>query len=142
MKTLIKNAKIVTSEKVIKGCLAYSDGIIDYVGADEVAADEVIDANGGYVVPGFIDIHCHGGNNLEFMDASVEEFGSIADFHKSHGTTTLFATTLAADDGETREALDTYEAYRKAHPNSTIYGIHLEGPGSTRHSAVLRTRAI
>ena len=59
MKTLIKNAKIVTSEKVIKGCLAYSDGIIDYVGTDEIAADEVIDANGGFLGPGFIDIHMH-----------------------------------------------------------------------------------
>ena len=128
MRTLIKNAKIVTSEKVFDGCLAYTDGVIDYLGEGEIAADEVIDAEGGYLVPGFIDIHCHGGNNLEFMDASAEEFGSIAEFHKSHGTTTLFATTLAADEGETLEALNTYETYRNAHPNSTIYGIHLEGP--------------
>ena len=129
MKTLIKNAKIITSTAVLKGkYLTFTDGVIDYIGAEEVAADEVIDAEGGYLVPGFIDIHCHGGNNLEFMDASVEEFGSIAEFHKSHGTTTLFATTLAADDGETREALDTYTKYREQHPNSTIYGIHLEGP--------------
>ena len=129
MKTLIKNAKIITSTAVLKGqYLTFTDGVIDYIGTEEVAADEVIDAAGGYLVPGFIDIHCHGGDGLEFMDASVEEIGKIAEFHKSHGTTTLFATTLAADDGETREALDTYTKYRESHPNSTIYGIHLEGP--------------
>jgi len=128
MRTLIKNGKIVTSEKVIKGYVAFTDGIIDYVGTEPVEADKVIDAEGGFVVPGFIDIHCHGGNNLEFMDASVEEIGSIAEFHKSHGTTTLFATTLAGDDGETREALDRLTEYKKLHPNSTIYGVHLEGP--------------
>ncbi len=128
MRTLIKNGKVVTSERVINGCVAYTDGIIDYVGGEEVAADEVIDAEGGYIVPGFIDIHCHGGNNLEFMDASADEIGKIAEFHKSHGTTTLFATTLAADDSETRAALDTYAEYRSSHSNSTIYGIHLEGP--------------
>lgn len=128
MRTLIKNGKIVTSEKVIKGCVAFTDGIIDYVGTEPVEADKIIDAEGGFVVPGFIDIHCHGGNNLEFMDASVEEIGSIAEFHKSHGTTTLFATTLAGDDGETREALDRLTEYKNAHPNSTIYGVHLEGP--------------
>ena len=128
MRTLIKNGVIVTAEKSFKGCVAFTDGIIDYVGKEPVDADEVIDAEWGYVVPGFIDIHCHGGNNLEFMDAGVEGFGKIAEFHKSHGTTTLFATTLAADMGETYEALDNYAEYKKAHPKSTIHGIHLEGP--------------
>ena len=85
MRTLIKNGVIVTAEKSFKGCVAFTDGIIDYVGKDPVEADEIIDAEWGYVVPGFIDIHCHGGNNLEFMDAGVEGFGKIAEFHKSHG---------------------------------------------------------
>ena len=128
MRTLIKNAKVVTAEDVIKGCVAYTDGIIDYVGKDEIDADEIIDAEGGYVVPGFIDIHCHGGNNLEFMDASVEEFGKIAEFHKSHGTTTLYATTLAADENETLEALENFKKYKEQHPDSTLEGVHLEGP--------------
>ena len=131
MRTLIKNAKIVTAERVIKGCCAFTDGIIDYVGRepiDESLVDEVIDANGGFLVPGFIDIHCHGGNNLEFMDAGVEGFGKIAEFHKSHGTTTLFPTTLAADEGETLEVLENFKKYLAEHPNSTMAGIHLEGP--------------
>ena len=109
MRTLIKNAKIVTAEEVIEGCCAYTDGIIDYVGKDAVDADAVIDANGGYLVPGFIDIHCHGGNNLEFMDAGVEGFGKIAEFHKSHGTTTLFPTTLAAEECEIIDVLENFK---------------------------------
>jgi N-acetylglucosamine-6-phosphate deacetylase len=128
MRTLIKNAKIITSTDVIKGCCAFTDGIIDYVGSEEVPADKVIDANGGYVTPGFIDIHCHGGANLEFMDASVEEIGKIVEFHKSHGTTTIFPTTLAADEGETLEALDNLVQFVKDNPNSTVAGVHLEGP--------------
>ncbi len=128
MKTLVKNAKIVTSSEVLSGNLTYTDGIIDYIGCEYPGADEVIDAAGAYVVPGFIDIHCHGGNNLEFMDASVEEFGKIIEFHKSHGTTTIFPTTLAADEGETLEMLDTYKKYKELNPSTTAYGIHLEGP--------------
>ncbi len=129
MKTLIKNANIVTATEIIKGgSLSYTDGIIDYVGRAEVSADKVIDAEGAYVVPGFIDIHCHGGNNLEFMDADIEEFGKIVDFHKSHGTTTIFPTTLAAEEGETLEMLNTYEKYKALNPTSPAYGIHLEGP--------------
>ena len=131
MRTLIKNAKIVTAERVLKGYCAFTDGIIDYVGrepVDESLVDEVIDANGGFLVPGFIDIHCHGGNNLEFMDAGIEGFAKIADFHKSHGTTTLFPTTLAADEGETLEVLENFKKYIADHSNSTMAGIHLEGP--------------
>ena len=129
VRTVIKNANIVTSSEVLVGqYCAFTDGKIDYVGPDMPTADEVIDAAGGYLVPGFIDIHCHGGGNLEFMDADVDEFGKIADFHKSHGTTTLFATTLAARDDETYTALDNFAEYKKKNPNSTLHGVHLEGP--------------
>lgn len=128
MRTLIKNAKVVTAERVIDGCCAYTDGVIDYVGEQEVPADEIIDAEGGYLVPGFIDLHCHGGNNLEFMDAGVEGLGKFADFHKAHGTTTLFPTTLAAADCEIIEALENFKKYIADHPNSTMAGVYLEGP--------------
>jgi len=128
MRTLVKNSKIVTREAVLDGYVAYTDGIIDYVGKEPVEADEIIDAGGGYLVPGFIDIHCHGGDNLEFMDATVEEIGKIAEFHKSHGTTTMLATTLAATDGEIFAALDNIEAHKRENPDSVIYGVHLEGP--------------
>ncbi len=128
MRTIIKNAKIITANEIVNGCLAYSNGIIDYIGTEPILADEVIDAEGKYVLPGFVDIHCHGGNNYEFMDASIEEFGKIVDFHKSHGTTTIFPTTVAADEGETLEMLDTFAKYKEQNPNSSAYGIHLEGP--------------
>ena len=129
MTTFIKNAKIVTPERVIeRGGLLIEDGVITYVGQTEQAADEVIDAENGYLLPGFIDLHCHGGANLEFMDASVEEIGKIANFHLSHGTTTLYATTLSAEMQETETALETFAAYHKNHKNSTLEGVHLEGP--------------
>lgn len=131
MKTLIKNAKIVTATEVLENCVCViENGIIAYVGKYDSAVtfDETVDANGGYLVPGFIDIHCHGGNNYEFMDANEEELRKIADFHLSHGTTTLFATTLCATDAETEYALNTFEKYKKTNPNSTLYGIHMEGP--------------
>lgn len=128
MRTLIKNAKIVTTAAVIEGSLSFTDGIIDYIGKEAVSAEKVIDACGSYVVPGFVEIHCHGGNNLEFMDASAEEFGKIAEFHMAHGTTTLYPTTVTASEKEILCALDTFAEYKKNHPNSTLIGAHLEGP--------------
>jgi N-acetylglucosamine-6-phosphate deacetylase len=128
MRTLIKNAKIVMADKVFLGAIAFENGIIDYIGEDEISSDKVIDADGSYVVPGFVEIHCHGGNNLEFMDASAEEFGKIAEFHMAHGTTTLYPTTVTASEKEILCALDTFAEYKKNHPNSTLIGAHLEGP--------------
>ena len=129
MKTVVKNAKIVTATEVLKGYFcAFEDGVISDIGKNIPLADEYIDAEGGYLVPGFIDLHCHGGNGLEFMDASEREIGEIAAFHMAHGTTTMLATTLAASQAETKEALEKIAAYKAARPHSSIAGVHLEGP--------------
>lgn len=74
MRTLIKNAKIVTSKEVLNGYMCcFTDGIIDYIGKEDnkaVDADMVIDAQGNYLVPGFVDIHCHGCMGMAFMGAT------------------------------------------------------------------------
>ena len=129
MKLLIKNAKIVTPDAVLDSAnLLCENDKIAYIGADEPAADRVIDAGGNWLIPGFIDLHCHGGNGYEFMDATAEEIEKIADFHLSHGTTTMLATTLSASDSEVRACLDTLSDYLASHPDGIITGVHLEGP--------------
>ena len=101
MKTVIINAKIVTPETIIEnGVCLYENENIEYVGTQMQSADAVIDAKGQYLIPGFIELHCHGGNGLEFMDATEDEYAEIARFHLSHGMTTMLATTLAASDEE------------------------------------------
>ena len=129
MKTAVINAKIVTANEVIKnGVCVFLDEKIEYVGTKMQNADCVIDAKGQYLLPGFIDLHCHGGNGLEFMDASAEEMDMIAEFHLSHGTTTMLATTLAASDIETERALCVFEEYKEKYPFGSLKGVHLEGP--------------
>ena len=129
MKTAIINAKIVTSKEIIENgvCVFENDSIV-YIGTQAQSADKRIDANGNYLIPGFIDLHCHGGNGLEFMDASAEEYSKIAHFHLSHGTTTMLATTLAAKDDEIEYALQTFKAYEQRETNGVLKGVHLEGP--------------
>ena len=129
MKTALVNAKIVTANTIIEnGVCLFTDGIIEYVGTQMQDADCIIDAGNQYLIPGFIDLHCHGGNGLEFMDATLEETDKIARFHLSHGTTTMLATTLAASDEETERALRTFEEYAEKYPNGTLKGVHMEGP--------------
>lgn len=129
MKTAIVNAKIVTASSVIEnGCCAFEGGAISYVGREPQSADLTVDAAGSYLVPGFIDLHCHGGGGLEFMDADEAGFSAIADFHLAHGTTTMLATTLAASPEETEGALQTFARYKEKYPTGTLAGVHLEGP--------------
>ncbi len=129
MRTAIINAKIVTASKIIEnGVCVYENGTIKYVGKKMQRSDQTIDAENQYLIPGFIDLHCHGGNGLEFMDASSEGMDAIARFHLSHGTTTMLATTLAANDEETERALCTFEKYKEKYPSGTLIGVHMEGP--------------
>ena len=129
MRILIKNAKIVTSTEVIdNGFCAFSNGIIEYVGKESINADKVIDWEGNYLIPGFIDLHCHGGNGYEFIDATVEQVEDICKFHLSKGTTTLLATTLTASLDQTQKALDNIAEFISNNSDSNLLGVNLEGP--------------
>lgn len=75
-KTVIKNGRVVTLTDVYEdGFVVIEDGVITDFGSgvpEEKGADEVIDAKGCYVTPGFIDIHLHGGGDSDFMDGTAE----------------------------------------------------------------------
>jgi N-acetylglucosamine-6-phosphate deacetylase len=93
----------------------------------------VIDLNGSYLAPGFIDLHVHGALGRDTMEASAEAFRSICDFHASGGTTSLLLTTATAPLNEIVEVLNavrdfTQRRARRSRPTSGIAGVHVEGP--------------
>lgn len=129
MRTIIRNAKIVTSTQILENCiLAFENGKIEYIGAEEIQGDNVIDGQGNYLIPGFVDLHCHGCMGMAFMGATENEFSKIADFHLSHGTTTMLATTSTSSMEETENTLKTFSEYTQKQPNSILKGMHMEGP--------------
>lgn len=84
---------------------------------------------GGIIVPGFIDVHVHGGDGADFMDAHEEAAARILGFHGSHGTTALAATTLSASRSDLHAAVETIAAVSADRPaGAEIVGVHLEGP--------------
>lgn len=89
------------------------------------------DSNAGddLILPGFIDLHCHGGGGDDLMDADGAA-SRIAEFHAKLGTTALLATTMTADVSEIRKALmDVAEVMATPARDATeILGVHLEGP--------------
>ena len=97
---------------------------------EEMHGKEVIDLNGNYVVPGFIDLHVHGARGRDTMEASAEAFRTVCDFHASGGTTSLLLTTATAPLDEILKVLEAVRDCRSA--IMPIGGVHVEGPFISR----------
>ncbi|MDR0744304.1 MAG: N-acetylglucosamine-6-phosphate deacetylase [Tannerella sp.] len=130
-KLKIINGKILTPNKMISGTIYIESGQIREVseGNLEIPDAFVIDAEGCYVSPGFIDIHTHGAGNHDFMDGSLEAYLQIAETHVAYGTTSLYPTTLASTMEELEQTFSVYkEAKIKNKKGASFMGLHLEGP--------------
>jgi N-acetylglucosamine-6-phosphate deacetylase len=83
------------------------------------------DLSGHYVVPGFVDIHVHGGGGGAFSSGQISEAPNAVAFHLSHGTTTTMASTVTGALGD----LERYVAeLAELVEDGLLAGIHLEGP--------------
>ena len=89
---------------------------------------EVIDARGLYVLPGFIDIHVHGGGGSDFMDVTEDAFQTIVSTHAYHGTTSIMPTTLSATPESIESFLKLYKKMKNKALDAGLLGVHLEGP--------------
>ena len=78
------------------------------------------------IIPGFVDLHCHGGNGHDTMDG-INAIKSMSNFHLSKGTTSLLATTWTNNFENTFKALYDFDKNFK-NSNDNLIGVHLEGP--------------
>ena len=123
----ITNGKVITDS--IQETNVYVDkGMIVAVTDEELPCDQVLDAQGMYVSPGFIDIHLHGGGGADFMDGGVEPILTAARTHLKHGTTTLFPTTITAPTETVIKFFDDIRQAGKEPDMPHIGGVHMEGP--------------
>lgn len=130
MLTIITNGKLLTSQGwVEKGWIIFDGNKILDLGSGPVTieCDNKIDVAGGYILPGGIDIHVHGGGGHDFMEGTEEAFRVATQTHLRHGTTAIYPTLAASSTEMIMEAAATTEKLM-AEPNSTIMGLHLEGP--------------
>ena len=128
---LYKGCVISPSGLIRDGSVLLTDGIITEVSKGNIDAPDavLINANGNYISPGFIDLHVHGGGGHDFMDNTIEAFLRIAETHARYGTTAMLPTTLSSSRARLLETLKTYnEAERINQAGSQFIGMHLEGP--------------
>ena len=78
-----------------------------------------------FIIPGFIDLHCHGANGFDTMDG-WDAIKKMTNYHLKKGTTSILPTTWTSTFEHTFNALKGFENYKKE--NSNILGVHLEGP--------------
>ena len=119
------NGNILTPGGWVRGSLRFGARVIS---VDGLRADP--DANGDdYILPGFIDVHVHGGAGRDMMEGGDAPH-VIAALHAKHGTTSLLATTMTAPVEDIDRALGAIGAACKSRGKgeARILGVHLEGP--------------
>lgn len=125
------NAKIIFPDCIQEGSVVTENGVIRKIqlGHDcTLTGDQIIDCNGMYLSPGFIDIHNHGAGGYDFMDSEEAIYGACR-AHMLHGTTTILPTTITGSKENLLEFVDMFnkiDLEKAGCPH--IYGLHLEGP--------------
>jgi N-acetylglucosamine-6-phosphate deacetylase len=90
------------------------------------SSKDVVDLDGNYLAPGFVDLHVHGGLGRDTMEGSAKAFHAICGFHARGGTTSLLLTTATAPISKLVEVLGAVRDCRSS--ISMIAGVHVEGP--------------
>lgn len=132
MKAII-NGRIVLKDRVVESsALLYSDVIEGILPADKLPEGvEIIDAKGGYVAPGLIDLHIHGYLGKDVCDGEEESIRTISKGLLANGVTGYLPTTMTVDMKVIRKALEVCRALKEESRDwkgSAILGCHAEGP--------------
>jgi N-acetylglucosamine-6-phosphate deacetylase len=124
---LITGGRVATPDGVLDpGWVLVDDGVISAIGEGEPPrTPSVTDASGSWVVPGFVDIHCHGGGGAAFTSADPDHVRQVVDAHTAHGTTTMLASLVTRP---VPELVEQVAALADLVRDGLVAGIHLEGP--------------
>ena len=133
MSTLLTDARIVTPTGVLeRGWMLVEEGRIAGLGSGQAPDDaqERQSLEGRWVVPGFIDLHVHGGGGHDMSSPDPTEVRGAAAFHRGHGTTRSLASIVTAPLDEMLVALATVRSVVDdgPTPDGRVVGSHLEGP--------------
>ena len=139
MRLIISNAHIVSPDLDVEcGSIEVEAGKITAVFDDARAlsdADQIIDAGGRYVMPGFIDIHAHGADGRDVCDNDLESIRHIAKRKLGEGVTTWLPTTLTQPQDLLEQIATKCAQYMSDQEYAKAPGMHVEGPYINRDNA-------
>ena len=131
----IKNGKTILEDGVVLGkAVLINDKIVDVVDESAIPQDaEIIDAEGGYIAPGLIELHIHGYLGKDVCDASEESIRIISKGLLENGVTGYLPTTMTVDMEVIKGAIESVralmaESKTPEFDGTQILGVHAEGP--------------
>lgn len=128
---IIKNGHIFTDQgRFMQADIKLEgDRIVEIAPAGTLEGDEVIDATGKYVTPGFVDIHIHGAAGSDFCDATTEDVVKISRYEGSQGVTTFMGTTMAFDEEILTGVFEAAKPrFHQDGEGAVLRGVNMEGP--------------
>jgi N-acetylglucosamine-6-phosphate deacetylase len=131
---LFTGGTVVLADRLLPdGVVEVMDGRITGIGPESAVRperdDEIILLHGGFLVPGFVDLHVHGGAGADFMDGTAEAFRTVCRAHARHGTTSLLPTTTVARHEQHLAFLDLCNRFRREDTGGAhVLGAHFYGP--------------
>ncbi len=126
----VLDGNILTSEGFVAGAIEFAaNGRIVGIAGTPTTAERVRDSKRPLVLPGFIDLHVHGGGGHDVMQGEAA-VARAAELHASHGATSLLATTVTAPAAELVDAFRGIASHcaTRGSRAARILGVHLEGP--------------
>lgn len=129
----IVNGSIILPDAILENCaIGFDEKICGITSAEQIPADaEIIDADGGYVAPGLVDVHIHGYLGEDTSDGKAEGIEKMANGIMKNGVTSWCPTTMTVSMDEINTALNTARSLKeksKAWDGAEILGVNLEGP--------------
>jgi len=127
----IVNARTITPFRILEDKeIIFEDGYITAIGdRTDDSSYEIIDAEGMFVSPGFIDIHSHGGGGVDFMDGNPEVFDTVTRTHAKYGTTMMFPTLTSSKFDVLKDSIRNFSSIpEEGTGGARMPGLHLEGP--------------
>jgi N-acetylglucosamine-6-phosphate deacetylase len=126
---IIKNGRILYLDKIEKADILIENGKITAIDSNIESDGDIIDAEGLYVSPGFIDVHIHGAMGSDVMDGTYEAINNISKAIAARGTTSFLATTMTCAGEDIKNALQAVqESINRGTEGANVLGVHLEGP--------------
>jgi N-acetylglucosamine-6-phosphate deacetylase len=130
MRTLIQNGTLITPHKTLTdSLLVLNEGKIEALTTiipDE--SSQIIDAEDGYIVPGYIDIHVHGANKHDCIEGTPASLNILGEFFAKHGVTSYYPTTVANPAKTVQVAIDNVAKTPQPKKGAQHLGVHVEGP--------------
>ncbi|HHV73062.1 MAG TPA: N-acetylglucosamine-6-phosphate deacetylase [Thermoanaerobacterium sp.] len=128
MKTLIVNGRLLIGGNIVSNKDVLIEGNKIRAIGNGLYGDNIIDAGGNYVSPGFVDIHIHGSSGFDTMDGTFEAINTISKSVAMHGTTSFLPTTMTEDKGKIKNAIKNVFDNKDRVEGAEILGVHMEGP--------------